>query len=152
MKLAFSGEGRYTDYKSGYQLYVSRLRGREAMDFASYKRVVQMYCKSLSDELLDNGMIDLPSGIGTVAAVEITRKPQYRGKKFIGYGKMDWQKGHYDGSLKAFGIGFLPRRDKVQNLRSFGFVANRRLFKRMKERYNEDYCPWSLVPFNDSMV
>jgi len=91
-------------------------------------------------------------GLGQIAAAIITRKPQYRGKKFIGYGKMDWDKGCFDGSPKAFGIVFLPNRNKKAGLRCYGFVANRKLFKRMKARYESDDCPWVPLEFNDDMI
>ena len=53
---------------------------------------------------------------------------------------------------KAFGMAYLPKRNKTQNLRSFGFVANRRLFNKMKQKHTEGFCGWSLLPFSDSMV
>lgn len=152
MKLAFSGSARYAEMKEGYELYVRRSKLGNTVDEKTYNRIVKAYCRMLADKLFEDGMVDLPGELGTITAATITRKPQYRGKKFIGYGKMDWKRGHYDGRLKAFGIVFLPRRERTQNLRSYGFVANRRLFKRMKDSYDKGLCGWKPVVFNDDMV
>lgn len=152
MKLAFSGQGRYADFDEGYALYVKRSKLGNYVDEATYRRIVKAYCKMLSDKLYDEGMIDLPSDLGSVAAATITKKPQYRGNKFIGYGKKDWKTGHYDGKLKSFGMVFLPRRGKNANLRSYGFVANRKLFKKMSTRFHGYDSPWRTIEFNDEMV
>lgn len=154
MKLAFSGQARYTDFVPGYELYLKRTKGDTPLERAEYNRIVRRYCSLLADRLIREGMIDLPCDMGSIVAAKILRKPQYRGKKFIGYGKMDWSKGHYDGSLRAFGLVFLPRRDRHRNanLRCYGFVANRQLFKNMKSRYESDDCPWTPVEFNDDMI
>lgn len=152
MKLAFNGEARYPDFEKGYELYVKRSKSGETMSLKAYKRVIREYCKTLADTLYEEGYVELPAGLGAIAAVIIDRKPQYRGKKFIGYGKMDWKKGHYDGSNKAFGITFLPRRRKKDNLRCYGFVANRQLFKRVKS-HSEDYqCKWRPLEFTNDMI
>lgn len=152
MKLAFSGQARYTDFEDAYDLYVKRSKKGEYVDASMYSRIVRAYCKLLADKLFEDGMVDLPKGLGSIAAAIITRKPQFRGKTFIGYGKMDWEKGHFDGNLKTFGLVYLPEHEKNPNLRSFGFVANRRLFKRVKERYNSEDCPWQPIEFNDEMI
>ena len=152
MKLAFSGEARYPDYKKGYELYVKRSKAGNCMDFKTYKRVIRKYCMSLAERLCDSGYVELPAGLGAIVPITIDRKAQYRGNKFIGYGKMDWEKGHYDGSNKAFGITFLPRRRKKDNLRCYGFVANRKLFKRVKEKSDDYQCEWKPLQFNDDMI
>ena len=152
MKLAFNGQGRYSDFSNGYDLYTKRSREGRSVDYSTYKRIVKRYCRLLAERLYEEGMIDLPCGMGSIVPATITRKPQYRGKKFIGYGKMDWDKGHYDGKLKTFGMVYLPRRGKNANLRSFGYVANRRLFKRMKEGYESGTRNWEPIVFNDGMV
>lgn len=152
MKLAFNGLGRYADFDGGYEKYLSRSKSGSPVDRKTYRRIIRCYCKVLADKLLVEGMVDLPCRLGTVAAVEITRKPQYRGKKFIGFGKMDWSAGHYDGSLKAFGIAYLPRHDGNQNLRCYGFVANRELFKRIKNAYLNGKCNWMPLEFNEGMI
>ena len=108
MKLAFSGQARYPEMTEGYELYVRRTRNGEPVDLQTYTAVVKDYCSLLAEDLKKEGMVDLPCELGMIAAVNITRRPQYRGKKFIGYGKYDWEKGHYDGELKAFGLTF-PR-------------------------------------------
>ena len=151
MKLAFNGEAHYTDFSDGYQLYVNRSRKGQSVDKKTYNRIIRLYCQSLADGLLRNGMVDLPNEMGMIAAATIRRKPQYRGKKFIGYGAMDWEKGHFDGTLKSFGLVFLPKGNR-KNLRCYGFVANRELFKKMKKAYAQPFCPWSPVVFNDEMI
>lgn len=152
MKLTFSGEARYPDYDAGYRLCVKRCRIRLPLEFSDYKRIIKRYCVSLAERLYDEGVVDIPGGFGQLAVAEIWRKPQYRGDKFIGYGQMNWNNGHYDGSPKAFGVVFLPNRSRSQNLRSYGFVANRALFKRLKARYEDKYCPWVPLEFNDEMI
>ena len=152
MKLAFSGQAHYSDLSKGYDLYVKRSRKDEYFDRETYNRVVRLYCRRLGERLGSDGIVDLPCDLGSLAAATITRKPQYRGDKFIGYGKMDWEKGHYDGQLKTFGIVYLPSRDRTQNLRCFGFVANRQLFKKVKGIYESDECGWRLLDFNDDMI
>lgn len=152
MKLAFSGQARYPDYTDGYALYTKRSKTGIVVDKEMYSKVVRAYCRRLADELLEEGMIDLPCELGSIAAAIITRRPQYRGKKFIGYGKMDWKKGHFDGKLKAFGLVYLPRRGKNANLRSYGFVANRKLFQKMQKHNAGFDCKWMPIVFNDDMI
>lgn len=152
MKLAFSGQARYPDMTDGYELYVKRKRMKDPVDIHIYTAVVKEYCRLLAEDLEKDGMIDLPSGLGTIAVVRFNRRPQYRGKKFIGYGKMDWKRGHYNGEVKAFGLAFLPRRDKTNNLRCYGFVANRQLFKRMKKEYDYGLCEWTPMEFGNEMI
>lgn len=152
MKLAFSGEARYPEYSSGYVFYVKRCRRSKPLTFIEYKSVIRLYCASLAERLCKEGIVDLPADLGQIAAATIPRRPQYRGDKFIGYGKKDWNKGHYDGSPKSFGIVYLPNRNKKMSLRSYGFVANRKLFKRMKALYEQDYRPWAVMEFNDEII
>lgn len=152
MKLAFSGQARYPDMTDGYELYVKRKRMKDPVDIHIYTAVVKEYCRLLAEDLEKDGLIDLPAGLGTIAAVRMKRKPQYRGKKFIGYGKMDWKRGHYDAELNAFGFAFLPRRDKNNNLRCYGFVANRQLFKRIKKKYDYGLCEWTPMEFGNEMI
>ena len=152
MKLAFSGDARYTDFSEGYSLYVNRSRNGLSVDRKTYSRIIRKYCKLLADRLIENGIVDLPAELGSIAAATITRKPQYRGDKFIGYGKMDWKTGHYDGKLKTFGMVYLPRRNKTNNLRSFGYVANRKLFNKMKNHFHSDHCQWQPIVYNDEMI
>jgi len=152
MKLAFSGEARYPEYEDGYALYRKRSKSGSYMDYKTYKKVIREYCKAIAERLRDEGYVQLPADIGALAAVSIERKPQFRGKKFIGYGKMDWEKGHFDGSNKAFGITFLPRMRKKNNLRCYGFVANRQLFKRVKAESERYQCKWRPLEFSDEMI
>ena len=152
MKLAFSGKARYTDFDKGFELYKKRSRTQCSLTVKDYKKVVKLYCKALAERLEDEGMIDLPMKLGSVATVTLTRKPQFRGKKFIGYGKMNWETKQYDGNLKAFGIAFLPNRGRSNNLRSFGFVANRALFKNIKSKYESGETDWSPLDYKDEMI
>lgn len=153
MKLAFSGKGHYTDFDEGYKMYISRSRGGRDVDIKTYKRIVRTYCSLLVERLKKDGIVDLPNDIGMIAAATIRRKAQYRGKKFVGYGKYDWSKGHYDGTLKTFGLVFLPRLEKKKNnFRCYGFVANRQLFKRISELAKSGICSWSPIEFNDEMI
>lgn len=154
MKLAFNGKAHYTDFEPGYQLYVKRARRDDIFDRATYNRVIRKYCQLLSNRLISNGMVDLPCNLGSISAAVFTRKPQYRGKTFIGYGKMDWKNKRYDGKLKAFGLVYMPRRGnkRQSNLRCYGFVANRNLFKTMKHIYEGENCHWVPVAFNDDMI
>lgn len=151
MRLAFSGRGRYPDFAPGYALYGRRTRRRGALDMATYRRVVRAYCSALAGRLEREGSVELPCGMGTLMAARLTRRPQYRGKTFIGYGAPGAH-GVLDGTLKAFGVVFLPRRDSVAQLRCCGFVANRRLFRRMKEAYEDRRADWSPADFDDSMI
>ena len=152
MRLAFSGKARLPEFNDAYELYVSRAKSRDCMDEPMFRRVIKSYCRMLANQLEESGMVDLPMSIGSVCAAEINRKPQYRGKTFVGYGKIDWKRKCYDGSPRAFGIVFLPNRDKAHNLRSYGFVANRKLYKRIKEIYESYDCPWVPLEFNDEMI
>ncbi len=152
MRLAFTGEGRYAEFEKSYDEYVKRSKKGEYVDFKTYKRLVKGYCKKLARRLIEDGMVDLPCDMGSIATATLTRKLQYRGKKVVGYGKMDWKKGHYDGKLKAFGIVYLPRRGKNANMRSYGFVANRRLFQKMKNIHESGESNWTPIEFNEGMV
>jgi len=147
MKLAFSGQAHYPDLDAGFELYEKRAKTRLCVDKKTYRRIIKMYCRKLAKRLETDGMIDLPSDLGSIMTAVIRRKPQYRGDKFVGFGKMDWESGHYDGTYKTFGLVFLPNRTKSQNLRCYGYVANRQLFKRVKELYKG-----AVLDFNDNMI
>lgn len=152
MKLAFNGYAHYTDFSDGYKMYVNRSRKHQCVDKKTYNRIIRMYCSRLADRLLENGIVDLPNEMGMIAAAEITRRPRYRGDKFIGYGKYDFEKGHYDGTMRTFGMVFLPKHGKKNSMRSYGFVANRVLFKKMKAMFESGLCLWQPIQFNDEMI
>ena len=80
MKLIFSGQGRYPEYDEGFDLYRKRAKKENTLDKKQYARVVRRYCEMLSERLCGEGIVDLPNGMGTIAAAIITRKPQYRGE------------------------------------------------------------------------
>lgn len=151
MKLAFNGQARYPDMEAGYNLYVRRAKSRPCVDRRMYNKVVKEYCKILAERLLQNGIADLPL-LGSIVAASMYRKPQYRGKQYVGYGKMNWKTGEYDGDPKAFGLVFLPDRNRSNNLRCFGFVANRQLFKKVKAYRDSDDCSWKPMEFDDDLI
>lgn len=149
MKLAYSGSNRFADYVSGYTLYCNR---KGTLSLTDYKRVVRNYCKLLADRLTEDGIIDLPANLGSVAVANMKRRPQYRGKKFIGYGSIDWKTGQFNGDINAFGIVFLPNRRLTDNLRCYGFVANKRLFQKLKASYINSECFWHPMDFTNDMI
>lgn len=152
MRLAFDNMAHYTDFSKGYGLYTRRCRNGKPVTETEYKRVIRAYCKTLADSLLETGSANLPCDMGTISAAVLIRKPQYRGDKFIGYGKKNWETGEYDGTLKAFGIVYMPKHTKNSNLRCYGFVANRRLFKKVKESYESGLSDIAPVDFTDDMI
>lgn len=153
MKLAFNNKAHYADFDTAYDLYVKRSKSGNYVDKKLYKRIIRQYCEMLAERFIENGFVDLPHNFGQITAVQIIRKPQYRGKQFIGYGGRDWNNGgQFDGKLKTFGITYLPKYNKHKNLRCLGFVANRQLFKKVKAYYLQGKCTWSLLDFNDDMI
>ena len=152
MKLAFSGQARYPEFDEGYDLYINRSRSENYVDRRTYCRVIREYCRLLADAIFTEGQVDLPCDMGTIAAAKITRNPQYRGKQFLGFGAYDYKTGTYDGQLRAFGMVYLPRHGKNNNLRCFGFVANRKLFMRMKKTYDEGNQTWVPIFFDKKMI
>ena len=152
VKLAFSGLARYPDYSDGYRYYLAHTRSDNKLSEKDYRRVIREYCKILADRIVETGAVDLPGKLGLIAAASMRRKPQYRGDRFIGYGKMDWDKGHYDGSFYAFGVVYLPNRKASNNLRCLGFVANRQLYKKLKARSGSWECNWKPIEFNEEMI
>lgn len=153
MPLAFHNEARYPDFDEAYSRYVSGARSRECVSGSEYRRIVREYCSILAERLVADGMVDLPCDLGMISAAKIKRKARYVGKRFVGYGKMDWRGGGlYDGSSDAFGLVFIPTRRKTDNLRCYGFVANRRLFRRMRDMYESGDASWAPMEFNDDMI
>lgn len=152
MKLAFDNEAHYVDYSDGYELYINRARSGKCVGKKLYGRIIRLYCIALAKRLKEYGMVDLPADIGIISTAIIERRPQYRGKKFIGYGKMNWDTGHYDGTFNTFGLVFIPKLHRTNNLRCYGFVANRNLFKELKKIYNDRYCEWKPMRFNDKLI
>ena len=152
MKLALNGLGHYADFDAGYELYSKRTRIGNPVEQTMYNRVVKAYCRILADRLENEGIVDLPCGLGSISTAIITRKLQYRGDKMIGYGAMDWNKGERDGKLRTFGMVYMSRRDHNNNLRCFGFVANRQLFKRLKEKFTKGESNWTPIKFKEEMI
>lgn len=152
MKLAFDSLAKYTDFSKSYEQYSKRSRRGLTFDESTYKRVIREYCHILSDRLFENGFVDLPKDMGSISAAVIRRKPQYRGKKFVGFGGLDYATGIRDGKYKTFGIVYLPKHERNANLRCLGFVANKRLFRKMRERYLESDNNWHPVEFTEEMI
>lgn len=152
MKLAFDSQAKYTDFSNSYDSYVKRSRRGLSFDKSTYNKVIREYCKILSERLFTKGFIDLPKDMGSISAAVIRRKPQYRGNRFVGFGGMDYTTGLRDGKYKTFGIVFLPKHSKNANLRCLGFVANKRLFRRMKNRYTEPECCFVPIDFTEEMI
>lgn len=152
MKLAFNGQAHYANFDASYELYKRRSKTGQIVDEATYKKLIKSYCHSLAEKLAENGIVDLPKEMGSIATAVITRKPQYRNNKFIGYGGIDRATGKYDGKLKTFGIVFLPGHGKNGNLRSFGFVANKQLFRKLKKIYESEECGWQPIEFKDELI
>ena len=152
MRLAFDNMAHYTDFSKGYELYLKRCRNGRPVKESEYRRVVKQYCKALSESLSETGFITLPCDMGTITTAILTRKPQYRGDKFIGFGKKNWETGQYDGTLKAFGIVYMAKHTKNNNLRCYGFVANRRLFQKIKETYDSGSSYIVPADFTDELI
>lgn len=152
MKLAFNTQARYTDFSKSYDNYVKRSRRGLSFDRNMYNRVIREYCKILADRLFTEGFVDLPKDMGSISAAVIRRKPQYRGKKFVGFGGVDYATGLRDGKYKTFGIVFLPKHSKNANLRCLGFVANKRLFRRMRDKYKTQECNFVPINFTEEMI
>ena len=125
MRLAFTGEAKYPDFEAGYELYKKRSRSRACVDRKTYNRIVRAYCGRMRDKLLQTGLVDFPNEIGSVAAAVFTQKPQYRGDKFIGYGKMDYNTWNYDGTLHAFGLVFFQGDPKDRTCDATGSSGTR---------------------------
>jgi len=153
MPLAFNRQARYPDFSEAYGRYVSGARTRGCVDEATYRRILRAYCSILADRLVDEGMVDLPCDMGMIAVAEIKRKARYVNGKFAGYGMVDWRRGGArDGSPTALGVVFIPTRRKTANLRSYGFVANRRLYHRIKYAVDSGMVDWMPMEFNDDMI
>ena len=84
MKLAFNNEAKYTDFAPGYELYLRRNRTGNPVDEATYRRVLKAYCKMMAERLQNDGIVDLPCGLGSICAALIRKKAQYRNGKFDG--------------------------------------------------------------------
>ena len=145
----FKGESRYPDLTGGYTLYVHRSATtpkERILTEEQYNKVVKAYCKSVAGVLEDEGIIDLPCGVGSVAAVDVTKKPLFDPSigKYRPADNIDWEKTREEGRLirkdgrKTFGIAFIPKRlDGYANFRCFGIRANKSLYKRLKKKYDK---------------
>jgi len=143
----FNGKARYPDFDKPYELYLKRSeRSFSVLSKGMFIDIVRRYCKRLSEELDSNGYVDLPLDIGALSAVRISRTPKYdrTNKRYISADTIDWAETKRSGSIvrkhdnRTFGICFLPKRAKgMENFRAFGIVANRQLYRRMKNRFDD---------------
>lgn len=136
----FEGKARRADYGPGYARYLSRCVKTpkdRVLDDKAYGKVIQAYCQHLADTLENQGIIDLPSGMGSIVAVRIRLKPQYN--KAMGKWFTKGTNPH------SFGFIYTPRREKgYENLRCYGYRANRRLYDRMRKKYDDGTLPFYL--------
>lgn len=153
----FKGEARYPDLSNGYELYTHRSATTpkdRLLTEEQYNKVVKLFCKEYADRLEEEGMVDLPCEIGSVVAVEVTKRPTFDPclGKYRTADNIDWAKTRQEGTIvrkdgrKTFGIAFVPRHTKgYGNFRCFGIRANKNLYKRMKKQYDsgtlEFYLP-----------
>ena len=153
----FKNKSRYPDLSSGYELYCNRsvkTPKDRILDRVLYNRIVKAFCKELADELEKDGIVDLPSDIGSVIAVGITKKPSYDVslKKYRSADNVDWDATRKNGTVvrkdgnKTFGFVFQSKRVKGHgNFRCFGIRANKALYKRMRKCYDEGTLNFSLT-------
>lgn len=159
----FNGESHYPDMSDGYRLYLERCRNtdeRVILTEKQYNNVIRMFCRSLAGDIESNGMVDLPCGMGTIAAVRISRTPKYiKSERRYAYRSVDWDRTRADGRIVisdepyAFGIAYMAKHmSRVSNSRCFGIRANKALFKRMKSRYKEGSLGFQLVDMNNYVI
>lgn len=144
----FSGDARYPDLDAAYDLYLKRSAKTpvsRVLDKAQFNRIVKLFCKSKADELEKTGMIDLPCGLGMIAAVKVERKPTFdtRTGKYRTSSRVDWDETRRTGKISfmdsadTFGFVFVPKWKKGnENLRCVGIRANKELYRRMKDKYD----------------
>ena len=152
----FGGKAHIPDFDCGYKLYTNRCSKtpeERILRKAQYGDIIKAYCKHLAQVLESNGTIDLPCGMGTIAAVSIRRKPTYdrRNGKWRVAEAIDWKRTREAGevvrkdSRHTFGFIFSPRREKgYENLRAYGIRANARLYRKMRKQYDDGMLPFYL--------
>lgn len=108
----------------------------------------------LADRLEKEGMVDLPSDIGMLAAVNIRKRPVYdkREGKYRPARSIDWDKVRETGTMaykdspNTFGFVFVPKHLRKRAIfRCFGFVANKSLYKKLRQEYNKGTLPFYLA-------
>ena len=104
MKRPFYGTAKYADMTGGYRLYASRKKKGEPVDIVRYSKVVKAYCRRLAERLGKDGMVQLPCGLGLLAAAMVRRKPRYKDGRFVGIGRFNPRTREYDGTMEAFTI------------------------------------------------
>lgn len=149
MNILFKNKSRYPDLNNGYKLYECRSipKGESVVSRNTYNRIVKMFCKSLASSLIETGMIDLPCDIGSIAVVSIHKKPIYdKRKKCYTYNNLiDWNRTRkegrviHGGSLDTVGIKFIAKNKRGRdNFNCFGIRANKSLYKKIKDMYNNN--------------
>ena len=153
----FINKARYPDLTNGYLLYRNRSSltpPERLLTEAQFNRVIKRYCKRLATMVEDCGVADLPCDMGAIVAVNIKKRPVYdaREKKFKPARSVDWDKTRETKSMvykydpNTFGFVFAPKHIRGRNIfRCFGFVANKSLYKRMREKYNDGILPFYLA-------
>jgi len=160
--MLFTGKARYPDMKAGYDRYCGKRRPEDRrLGMAEFSRAVKAYCKEMAAELERTGMVDLPCGLGTIWAVEITRKPAYDpvAGKYRSADVIDWNETRRTGEIvrkdgrKTFGFTFAPRRGKgMENFRCWGIQANKALYRRMRKRYDGGTLGFPLAQLENFVI
>lgn len=144
----FKGESRYPDLSAGYTLYRHRSATtpqERVMTEEQYNKVVKAFCKNTAERFEEEGIVDMPCGMGSVAAVSVTKKPTYDPVlgKYRSANNIDWESTRREGKVirkdgrRTFGIAFVPKRlEGLSNFRCFGIRANKALFKKLKKQYD----------------
>lgn len=163
MKL-FKNQSRYPDLSKGFETYRNRSKNtpeERIFDEVQYNRIVKKYCKMLSEVLQNEGIVDLPSDIGSIAAVSIKRKPLYnrKTKMFMTNDYIDWNETRKTGRIvrddnpNTFGFVFVPKHIKGhENFRCFGIRANKTLYQRMRKHYDTGTFDFYLADINTYQV
>ena len=145
----FKDKAHTPNLDAGYSRYIGRCATspkERIFSKGQYAKVVKDFCQMLSERLEREGMIDFPCGAGSVAAVQIKCKPIYdkKHKRWISTAPVDWKKTDEVGKIVrksnpfVFGFTFLSRREKgLENFRCYGIRANRALYKKMKQQYDD---------------
>lgn len=148
---------KYPDLADGYRLYSNRSMTTpryRLLGEREYSRVVKKYCRQMAVVLEEEGSVNLPCGLGMVAAVNIRKRPVYdsREGKYRPARNIDWgltmQSGQmtYKDGTNTFGFVYVPKIMKSRGvLRCLGFVANRLLYRRMRKMYDEGTLPFYLA-------
>jgi len=152
----FDRKARKPNLSDGYARYLGRCTKTpedKILDYKTYRKIVGDYCGMLADRLEQEGVIDLPSGIGSIVAVAIRRRPRYdkTASKWRSTQVINWKATKQDGATVysdtpyTFGFIFSPRREKgYENFRCYGIRLNYKLYARMRKMYEDGMLPFHL--------